>query len=142
MINRVVNFALEAGVLDPLEGCIEEDDVEIFARYIIEEVLDVIRNCENPCECADSTMIDEEWRRGQIDACHAIKAHFGMTEHWLYRENGRLAKGDQDLSDVIEERKELITVLERILETGLPRNRERAEKVLKKIEERQKEEEA
>jgi len=43
---------------------------------------------------------------------------------------------DQDLLDVIEEREELITVLERILETGLPRNRARAEAILNKIKER------
>jgi len=42
---------------------------------------------------------------------------------------------DQDLLDIIEEREELITVLELILETGLPRNRERAEAILNKIEE-------
>jgi hypothetical protein len=48
---------------------------------------------------------------------------------------------DQDILDVIEEREDLITVLEEILETGLPRNRERAEYLLKKIRDRDEEDE-
>jgi hypothetical protein len=63
---------------------------------VIEECLNVIRYCEDADEGADDPMIHEEWKRGQVDACHAIKAHFGLSRHWLYRENGRLVEGDHE----------------------------------------------
>lgn len=61
MNSKIINFALEAGVLDPPEGVVEEDDVETFARYILEEALDVMRREET---------LD--------DACRAIKDHFDI----------------------------------------------------------------
>lgn len=61
MNSKIIDYALEAGVLDNPAGVVEEDDVETFTRYIIEEALDVIRRGET---------LD--------DACRAIKDHFDI----------------------------------------------------------------
>jgi hypothetical protein len=61
MNEKIIDFALQAGVLDNIEGVVEEDEVETFTRYILQETLEIIRNCEEP-----------------EDACHAIKDHFDI----------------------------------------------------------------